>query len=884
MGLDKCNIALSGIGVGSFVVASALAIAWSSPVTARDSVCVDPATGLVFSAQQVAAAAAAGNQVMCGAGATATAPGAVAIGNAAAASAEDGVAIGTNAVAAGGSSDGGATAVGYLASATGDGATALGSETVANGSGATAVGDDANARAMFSTAIGDGAETSATALGAVAIGVEATASVFGGVALGGFSAADTASGVSGYNPTTGMSSTSFSPVWRSTAGAVSVGDIGSGVTRQITDVAAGSAQTDAANVAQLQAVRSLAAAGWNAVATGAGSTIANIGPNGTVTFDGDANITVTQDGANDVGAINIALNRDLDVDSISAGDSTLTTFGLTVSDGTNSVVYGANGMTITGGPSVTVAGVDAGNLGIINVAPATLSDTSTDAVNGSQLFATNQLVSQNTANIALTTSSIDNLGQSIANGLGGTSSYDTIADVVVTQLQVGGTSYSTVNDALNAVNTVAGAGWVVAATGAGSTPANIGPNGTVTFSGDANLTVTQTGTDQAGAVNVALNRDLELDSVTVGNSALNTNGLSIAGGPSVTEAGIDAGSTTITNVAAGVSATDAVNVAQLNAATAQIAINEAAIVDANDRIANQGATIAAGLGGGSAYDSTSGIVTTELNVGGATYTSVNDAINAISATANAGWNISADGGAATNIASNGILNVTSGSNVAVTLNGNTLDVAVVNSPTFGGLVTAAGGFAVGANQTVNMGGNVIANTGAGEVSAGSTDAVNGSQLYAVGRVASNSVQYDEGRASVTFNPAGGVVRLSNVAAGVADTDAVNVAQLNAGVRDAVSRANAYTDQRVNALAFDLADTRRNLRAGVAGALAAAGLPQAFEAGKGMLAFGAGTYLGQSAFALGLSRVLDDGKTMVKAGATYNTQSEAGANVGVGFQF
>ncbi|PZT85104.1 MAG: hemagglutinin, partial [Citromicrobium sp.] len=458
----------------------------------------------------------------------------------------------------------------------------------------------------------------------------------------------------------------------------------------------------------------------------------------------------------------------------------------------------------------------------------------------------------------------------------------------------------TVNDALNAVDTAANAGWNVTATGAGSTTANIGPDGTVTFAGDPNLTVTQDGADDAGAVNIALNRNLDVDSVTAGNSMLDTNGLAvddgtnsatygangmaIAGGPSVTAGGIDAGSAAITNVAAGTADTDAVNVAQLNQATQQIVVNEAAIAEVSDRVTVQGESVAQGLGGNSSYNASTGEVTTALNVGETTYSNVNDAINAISATANAGWNIQADGGPATNIASNGTLNVTSGSNVAVSLNGNQLAVAVVDNPTFSGTVTANGGLTVGANQRVDMGGNVVRNVAAGQLAAGSTDAVNGGQLYAVQQVAANSVQYDADGDSVTFNPGSEAIRLQNVAAGVADTDAVNVAQLNSGLLGAVNQANSYTDQRVNALAFDLADTRRDLSAGTAGALAAAGLPQAFEAGKGMLAIGAGTYQGQSAVAMGVSRILDDGKTIIKAGATYNTQSEAGANVGIGFQF
>jgi len=316
-----------------------------------------------------------------------------------------------------------------------------------------------------------------------------------------------------------------------------------------------------------------------------------------------------------------------------------------------------------------------------------------------------------------------------------------------------------------------------------------------------------------------------------------------------------------------------------------VTTNSQSIAALDDRVTVQGQTVAAGLGGASSYDPATGAVTTQLAVGGATYSNVNDAINAISATANAGWNIQANGGPATNIASNGTLNVASGSNVAVSLRGNQLTVAVVDNPTFAGTVTAAGGLVVAPGQRVDMGGNVVRNVAPGQVAAGSTDAVNGGQLHQVQQVAANSVQYDNSsRTSVTFNPGGNAAVLHNVAAGVAPTDAVNVAQLNSGLRNTLSLAQLYTDQQIAGLSFDLTEARSDLNAGTAGALAAAALPQAFEPGKGMVAFGAGTYAGESAFALGVSRVLDDGKTVIKAGATYNTRSEAGANVGVGFQF
>src|SRR5690606_25981614 len=126
------------------------------------------------------------------------------------------------------------------------------------------------------------------------------------------------------------------------------------------------------------------------------------------------------------------------------------------------------------------------------------------------------------------------------------------------------------------------------------------------------------------------------------------------------------------------------------------------------------------------------------------------------------------------------------------LNGNELQIGVVDDPTFAGMVTANGGLTVGANTTVNMGGNVVRNVAAGAVNATSTDAVNGSQLYEVQQIANNSVQYDADGNSVTFNPGGEATSLHNVAAGVAPTDAVNVQQLNDGLADAISTANSYT--------------------------------------------------------------------------------------------
>ena len=95
---------------------------------------------------------------------------------------------------------------------------------------------------------------------AVAIGVSSSAAVKNGVAIGAFSKADTAAGVSGYDPSTKAASTDTSAAWRSTVSAASVGDKTKGYTRQITGVAAGAADTDAVNVAQLKALENKTAA------------------------------------------------------------------------------------------------------------------------------------------------------------------------------------------------------------------------------------------------------------------------------------------------------------------------------------------------------------------------------------------------------------------------------------------------------------------------------------------------------------------------------------------------------------------------------------------------------------------------------------------------
>ena len=127
---------------------------------------------------------------------------------------------------------------------------ALGNRLTVKGEEAVAVGTNASATADW--AITMGTKSSAEKETAMAFGYDSHAKANHGVALGAWSVADTAAGASGYDPSTQAASTDTSAAWKSTLGAVSVGDKTEGYTRQITNVAAGAADTDAVNVAQLK--------------------------------------------------------------------------------------------------------------------------------------------------------------------------------------------------------------------------------------------------------------------------------------------------------------------------------------------------------------------------------------------------------------------------------------------------------------------------------------------------------------------------------------------------------------------------------------------------------------------------------------------------------
>lgn len=134
-------------------------------------------------------------------------------------------------------------------------------------------------------------------------------------------------------------------------------------------------------------------------------------------------------------------------------------------------------------------------------------------------------------------------------------------------------------------------------------------------------------------------------------------------------------------------------------------------------------------------------------------------------------------------------------------------------------------------------------------------------------------------------------QVTHVAAGSQDTDAVNVAQLkavNANVSADMQQLDQKFENRFNEQAHQfnnrIDNVEKDAQAGIAMAIATAGLPQAYLPGKSMFAVGAGTYRGEQGYAMGVSHITDDGHWVLKATGSGNSQGHFGGSVGVGYQW
>lgn len=165
-----------------------------------------------------------------------------------------------------------------------------------------------------------------------------------------------------------------------------------------------------------------------------------------------------------------------------------------------------------------------------------------------------------------------------------------------------------------------------------------------------------------------------------------------------------------------------------------------------------------------------------------------------------------------------------------------------------------------------------------------TDAVNVSQLKSS---EAGGVRYDtKADGSIDYSNItlgggnGGTTRISNVSAGVNNNDAVNYAQL----KQSVQETKQYTDQRMVEMENKLSKTESKLSGGIASAMAMTGLPQAYTPGASMASIGGGTYNGESAVALGVSMVSANGRWVYKLQGSTNSQGEYSAALGAGIQW
>lgn len=151
-----------------------------------------------------------------------------------------------------------------------------------------------------------------------------------------------------------------------------------------------------------------------------------------------------------------------------------------------------------------------------------------------------------------------------------------------------------------------------------------------------------------------------------------------------------------------------------------------------------------------------------------------------------------------------------------------------------------------------------------------------------------------GEASVGYTKDDGTEatrQVTHVAAGSQDTDAVNVAQLkavNANVSADMQQLDQKFENRFNEQTHQfnnrIDNVEKDAQAGIAMAIATAGLPQAYLPGKSMFAVGAGTYRGEQGYAMGVSHITDDGHWVLKATGSGNSQGHFGGSVGVGYQW
>ena len=588
----------------------------------------------------------------------------------------------------------------------------------------------------------------------------------------------------------------------------------------------------------------------------------------TVAVKGDANITTTA-GAN---GIQVGLNKDLKVDSVKAGDTVVNNNGVNVGD---KVALGKDGLK-AGDVNITADGINAGGKKVTGVAAGTVAAGSTDAVNGGQLHQVYELIGSNGGNVNTAPPSVEADGKA---GLGN------IKNITL----VDNSNNPNVTNVTNETKIAQSNGYSL-----------------VTYNvEDQGMYVTNNVIEAVGRMNEQGIKFFHTNDGEVNPDVQARNGEdSSASGAYATAVGYQAASK----------------------GTNAIAIGKGAKANAENTIAIGTGNIVSGKNSGAIGDPT-------VVSGNSSYSIGNNN------------NVSADNAYAL------------GSNIKATVKDSiylgdraqtqgirTADAAKGEAYTYGGLndkaVAGKAGSAAAANKVagvVTVGNGTdetrqVQGVAAGVVSADSTDAINGSQLYytnqAIANVATqataaktevtagknvvvnqttgNSGQtvYNVATADkldVTSVTAGGVTvnaqgvsiaaptahnpantvslspiglnnggqRITNVAPAKEGTDAVNLNQL-AGVGNALQN----NIERVGKKAY----------AGVAGAIAQGSIPQVTRPGATGIGVGSGYYGGQSAMAIGVSAMSDGGNWVVKGNFSANTDGHVGVGAGALYQW
>ncbi|WP_454551753.1 YadA-like family protein [Escherichia fergusonii] len=343
---------------------------------------------------------------------------------------------------------------------------------------------------------------------------------------------------------------------------------------------------------------------------------------------------------------------------------------------------------------------------------------------------------------------------------------------------------------------------------------------------------------------------IHVNSIAIGNGSTTTRGAQTnytaynmdAPQNSVGEfsVGNEDGQRQITNVAAGSADTDAVNVGQLKVTDERVAQNTQSITNLNTQVTNLDTRV----------------------------TNIENGIGDIVTTGSTKYFKTNTDGVDANAQGKDSVAIGSGSIAAA-------DNSVALGT--GSVATEENTISVGSSTNQRR----ITNVAAGK---NDTDAVNVAQLKSS---EAGGVRYDtKADGSVDYSnitlggSSGGTTRISNVSAGVNNNDAVNYAQL----KQSVQENKQYTDQRMAQMDHKLSKTESKLSGGIASAMAMTGLPQAYEPGANMASIGGGTYNGESAVALGVSMVSDNGRWVYKLQGSTNSQGDYSAAIGAGIQW